>query len=136
MDSNYRGGQYDEIDPFKNSPAELLTGGVVAKKHYKNNVRSTAGHIYTEKLIQLAKKNNVNVYVVIPPFSQDYKSSIPEYNELFSGIIQLCNKNNVKLISFYNSSEYTNEYFYDTDHLNLNGAKKFTKELKDIIDLK
>ncbi len=82
----------------------------------------------------MAKKNNVNVYVVIPPFTQDYKSCIPEYNELFSGIIQLCNKNNVKLISFYNSNEYTNEDFYDTDHLNLRGAEKFTKKLKDIIN--
>ena len=92
-------------------------------------------HIYIEKLIKLSRSHNVNLYIVIQPFTDDFKSKLPDYNELFYGIEQLCNKYKIKLISFYNSKNYTDNDFYDSHHLNLDGAKKFTKELKDIINL-
>lgn len=87
-------------------------------------------HKYLLLLIELAKKKNVKISIVISPCQKTYTTSIPPYNELFCELEEICKTENIMLISFYNSTIFDSSDFYDEDHLNLKGAKKFTNELK------
>ncbi len=96
-------------------------------------MRSLKSHEYLNEIIELAKKYNHKLSVVIAPVNEGYKEYLPESDYLFEDVIQLLKNKNIPLYNFYSSSNYSDEDFYDFDHLNLKGAKKLTCELKEIM---
>ena len=78
-------------------------------------------------------QDEINFYIVIPPYRSDYKKLLPEDNVLFEKVYKM-NFENVKMLNFYNSKNFDDSDFGDTDHLNEKGAMKLTREIRKIIE--
>lgn len=104
-----------------------------AKKHYKENIRNNSQLIYIEKICKLAKNNNQNIFIVIPPAQEKYRSYIPKSDILFKKILETTNKFKIKIFNFYEDKRFLSNDFWDSDHLNNRGAIKLTKLLKNNI---
>lgn len=99
-----------------------------ALKHYKNNQRKNNQIDFLVKLIDETSINNQNLYIVIPPAEDEYRSYLPESRELFSKLYKVCEGyKNVKILNFYNSKEFKHSDFCDGHHLKLQGAEKLTQ---------
>ena len=115
------------------------TGKSAAKRHTKKDEK-----YYTENLniltsiIEFAKKRNIKILLVTFPAYHTYTENLNHYqlNRTINTIYQL-NKT-YSNISYYNllyDTTYTETDFYDADHLNEIGAKKFTKALDSLINI-
>ena len=82
-----------------------------------------------EKLYNLCKSNNHELFIVIAPARKDYVDNLPDENVLFDKLFKLADKINLNIINLYSGSELLDEDFGDSDHLTPNGAIKFTKIL-------
>lgn len=87
---------------------------------------------YIDKIISLSKQYGFDLIVVTPPVSSHYRKLISnnlltEFNKVSS---ERCNKHsNVVCLNLYKSPKFEDSMFKDSDHLNLEGAAKFTKEI-------
>ena len=88
---------------------------------------------YLISLINLLKEKNINLYIIIPPFTDLYKKYIDE-NLVFTEVKNICKNNNISLLSFYNDKDFNNDDFCNCDHLNVLGAIKLTKKINDILE--
>lgn len=104
----------------------------VALGHMKNNKRTDRENIYLISLINEAKKNNQNVWVVIPPFMFSYRKYLPEEKSIFSNLYLIEKKySNVKVLNYFDARNFDEtKDFTDYEHLNKQGAEKLTKEIK------
>ena len=94
----------------------------------KNNKRGSVQDKYVEKLINLAQRHGVKVTIVLSPAHAEYKSVLPLKKKLFSHILEIVSKYpEVKMLDFYSYNNFTDEYWWDYDHLNPQGAKIFTQ---------
>lgn len=87
---------------------------------------------YLAQLIREAQQNNQKVFIVITPIIDKlYKDLMIPYETLFAEVYALQNNySNVKVLDYYNDSRFTENDFYDWQHLNLVGAKKLTKIIR------
>lgn len=104
------------------------------KSHLKQNKREPDQLEWLHKIIFETQAKNINLYIVLPPFRVDYRILLPLKQELFSKLFMI-KTSNVHIIDLYNSSNFNNNDFGDTDHLNEFGAKKLTLELKKLFSL-
>ena len=103
------------------------------KTHTRENKRTPDQLLWLEKLDQETMKNGHNLFIVLAPFRKDYKNGMPSFQEGYKKFFEL-KLNNSKIINFHNDESYTDDCFYDTDHLNEKGAIKLTKELYSIMN--
>ena len=110
----------------------------VALGHYKNNQRTDKENKYLEKIIKDAKKSNINVWLVIPPYQQSYRKWLPSDKEIFKNLYSISEKySNVEIINLYNAEIFDeNNDFEDYEHLNINGAIKCTNFIKEKMAIK
>lgn len=105
-----------------------------AQKHMKHNQRHNNQIAYLEKLILLAKQNNHNVYIVVPPYRADYRKYLPENKIVFQELNAFLKKHNqVTLLNFFDDARFETNDFNDCHHLNKNGATKLTEIIKQYI---
>jgi len=85
------------------------------------------------KILQnfVQKNGQLQLVYVIPPFSEEYCEKISE--EMKVDNERIMKKININFIDFNRINNYSSEYFIDADHLNDEGAKKFTIELVEIM---
>lgn len=84
---------------------------------------------YIEKLIQLAKENNIPMAMIASP-KYGWKNE-----NILKPVIDICNREGVEFINYYDNSEFMHhkEYFKEPMHLNTEGARVFsTRIVKDI----
>ncbi len=85
-----------------------------------------------KKLQSFVQKNGqMQLLYVIPPFSKEYCEKISE--EMIIENERAMKKLNINFIDFNRMKKYSSEYFIDADHLNDEGAKKFTSELVEVM---
>lgn len=87
-------------------------------------------------MINLCNQIDATPILITTPFLSEYKNYASEKDPNllrdFYGIISnVQQKTGVKYIDYSNDDRFTNKYnlFFNTDHLNRYGAKKFTKVL-------
>ena len=73
---------------------------------------------------KICERKGVELLVVIAPLLPDYKSAIP------GEVQQLFNATTAKLKVISVNIELANSDYYNADHLNLNGAKSYSKALQ------
>lgn len=88
---------------------------------------------YIEKLISDNLDNGRRVYILTMPYHESYWGNLIqdtiEYEKFYSRIDLLTSKHDVVHLDYsIDDRFYSNyEYFHDWDHMNMNGADKFTK---------
>jgi len=85
-----------------------------------------------ERELMLVLHNNKKRKIIffIPPYHELYLKSIENYSEALSFLSVLDSIPNVRILNF-SHFKMDNAYFYNTAHLNYNGALIFTKLIKD-----
>ena len=133
LDEKYRGG-YERSEDYPagfNDNAEEISA-----KHLKNNKREISQMHYLEEIFEISKKNNQKVLIIIPPATKKYKDFLPDSDELFASLYHLIEKyEHVNFLNFYDTNDFTDEYFFDSDHLNYEGACKLTKLINHNINV-
>lgn len=104
-----------------------------AIKHHKENIRKISQLIYIKKIYKLSKLYNQNFIIIIPPAQKIYRNYIPNSDKLFKKLFILTNKLGIKVYNFYKNNNFTVNDFWDSDHLNNQGAIKLTKLIKNIL---
>ncbi len=103
------------------------------KNHYhiKNDLAgiSKTSISYLNKIIDLCKYRNIDVLIVGTPVHSDYYNLIPDsiIDKYIREREQLIKDGNYVLD--YTQKFNTNTLFWDTDHLNQNGANEFSDSL-------
>ena len=82
------------------------------------------------KICEFCKNNNLSLYLFVSPNRSDYNKIVGELasgNDVLSWIRDICQEYNLPLYDVRNN--YDDECFVDTDHLNVDGAVKFTRDI-------
>lgn len=83
-------------------------------------------------MIQLLADDKIEMIILIPPVRQDYQALLP-HNLLLSDAQQLTKGTNVQVLDFSYDKDFTNDDFYDYDHLNPTGAEKLSIKIKGLL---
>ncbi|MEZ4805838.1 MAG: hypothetical protein R2852_10225 [Bacteroidia bacterium] len=129
-------------EEFSQTPQTDLnhTGAVVAKRHtedcsfeyYDENLQ------YITKIIKLCESNNIKLVLYTAPSYHTYYENLEDkyLAPTFETIDTILKDHpNIKYKSYLKDKRFTKDDFRDVDHLNLQGAKKFTEFLeKELIE--
>lgn len=86
------------------------------------------------KIIELSKKYNSELLVVIHPLPRDHFLSIKNYNQVSTRLKDMIEKNDSEYIDFnYILPLDSHDHFKDDDHLNSAGVKLFNAALIDVL---
>ena len=102
-----------------------------ALTHLKLNLMESQNALLL-RMAKLAKEKQHNLVVVIPPCRSDYKLNLLAHKDLFLPLYEL---KNIKILNFFEDSDFNDKDFGDSDHLNLRGAQKLTLKIRNWIDL-
>lgn len=84
-----------------------------------------------ENIIKKCQKLNTKIFYIFPPVSKDFKNKIPvDVTKKTDDYLNTL-RNRRLLIDF--KTNFNDSMFFDGDHLNVNGAKKYTHLLKNNI---
>lgn len=122
----------------KNNKDLKISGKTAAKRHTaKNKDYFNENVAVLNRIIEFAKNKNCTVIFVTTPAHMAYVSNLnaTQLNSTVTEIRNLAKLNkNVRYLNMLTDSSFVNEDFYDADHLNEIGAKKFSLKLKTIIE--
>ncbi|WP_417588719.1 hypothetical protein [Owenweeksia hongkongensis] len=121
-------GKYDNIDYSKISDADES----IQRHYYRADTLLTVSEVsvsYLDSIIDLTKENRVELILINVPVHSSYRKKIPQnfidnYLDLSSKLVE----SGVSIIS--EDSNYPDNLFLNSDHLNKNGAQRFTRELR------
>lgn len=122
---------YGNFKNYKNNnfPAEKRI-----QTHLRENQRNNIQNKWLTEIIEIAKKQNHNLYICIAPARKDYRDLLPNKDILFQSLYEtIKDTNKVELINLYDSENFNTTDFCDTDHLNLIGANKLTKIINEFM---
>src|SRR5690554_208936 len=97
-----------------------------SKRHAKGKPISLKNKKILDEVISLSLLYDFDVFIVTPPAHKTYRSLIPESfsNRLFSYLNHIeSNHKNVYWLNYYKDDRFIDDYFKDSDHLNILGAK-------------
>lgn len=117
----------DERDKVAFDRAELHNKNI---KHIHTLLENT--EIFFD-LLNYLKSRNINVYIVVPPFTKYYRKYMNVEFKRISYEIWNSVDNMINIVDLYDSSMFSDDDFVDSEHLNDTGATKFTSILKNII---
>lgn len=106
----------------------------VKQRVLKHNdfAKNTEMNEYLIKIIELAKEKNINLYIVIPPYTNTYKKFVNK--NVFDSVKKISNEKEISLFSFYEDSDFNDNDFSDSDHLNIDGAIKLTRKINILLE--
>jgi hypothetical protein len=108
-----------------------------AKERLKNRHKEISNKIFErnenriESIIKYCKSNNIEFYLVTPPYYYTFRENeIPEKREKVRNYINYLTKNYaVEYYDFESNDKFYLNDFSNDDHLNANGAEKYSKLL-------
>ncbi len=124
--SKYYGGSlYDNQD-------NIVDVKGLVEKHLKNNKRGNNQIEYLKKIYDKTQENNQKIYIVLPPYRQDYMDCLPKRDIVFDELDQFLKEhNNITLLDFIDDNKFNLDDFSDCHHVNKKGANKLTKLIKE-----
>ena len=122
---------------FNSKNKKTLNGEFTAKKHTAKNFNLYDENIKSlQKIVTLCRKNKVKVIFITTPTHASYyhnlnKNQLEKTTKTISKFVK--NNSNCEYINMLTSDKFTNEDFYDADHLNEIGAKKLSLFLNKFV---
>ena len=126
-------GNYYTVE---NSLDILATAKVVTKRHEDGLIDFSANTERLERMIQLCKSNDVKVTIVSMPVTTSYSTRInaEKWQKSVNSCTAIAKKHeHVTYYNFFDDNQFNDSDFYDANHLNNKGAKKFTQLLNGLI---
>jgi hypothetical protein len=121
------------------SSKDLIESGVEAAERH-----SIIGDQYFEEMISMldsiidfAKKHKSELILFTPPAFKSYRDNLnqSQLNRTTQAVINIVNKsNNCSYFNLIEDKSFTDDDFYNADHLNEIGAKKLTLKIDSIIN--
>jgi hypothetical protein len=113
-------------------------GIIIAKKHEDGSVDFNNNIARLKRIIQKCKSKNIHVILVTMPVTSYYAAEVNKSK--LEKIFKVCGAldsgyDNVQYINLFQDRRFNNSDFYDTDHLNTNGAKKCSKIINASINI-
>ncbi len=92
---------------------------------------------YFFNILELAKENNINVIFIKYPISKEYDLEIRKHNlnkkkyydKIFSEVNEVLN--NYAILDYYDIFFNNPEYFYDAEHLTIEGSEVFSRGVNE-----
>jgi hypothetical protein len=83
---------------------------------------------YLNEMIEIAKTKKIEVVIVTPPVYKTYYENCNEKLVMANDHLtqSISNFNNIKYFDYLKDKRFDKNDFYDNDHLNMQGAKKFS----------
>ncbi len=123
LSGNYR-GNYNKYQKGYHVPSDEKKNSILKAMNREHSQM----YIF-EKFLEETKDKNV--YIVIPPMSKDFQEFMPDKQTIFGKTYDIVKSyGNVKLLDYYDDNDFKQDDFFDFQHLNLKGAKKFTNKIK------
>lgn len=134
LDHSYYIGEFSNWDVSNTSGWE----NSIDRHYFKNNKRIGISEVsidYLESIIDLCHKNHIEVYLVSSPVHPSYYKAIPE--DILAAYDSLKKVYTTKAVVFDRTNDFTysDSLFRNSDHLNNFGAKRFTIELKEYMEV-
>ncbi|SDB48305.1 hypothetical protein SAMN03097699_1619 [Flavobacteriaceae bacterium MAR_2010_188] len=111
------------------------TGEIVAKKHtIENEEYFEANQDSFKAIVELAQENSIEVIVITLPAYETYFKNMEENqieNTIQFGKTLAKTYPNVRYLNFLEDKRFNKSDFYDADHLNEIGARKFSRIIND-----
>ncbi len=98
----------------------------------KEHNRENSQHIWIEKLADMRK--NAEFTLITFPVRQDYREMCRQKGLSFKEIDEMAERLHIRYLNFFDDADFIYEDFYDFDHLNPQGAEKFSKKLGSMFD--
>ena len=127
---SFNNGNNSSVEDTSQALRSSISPKERALAHLKSHNRPNKQIKYLHKLVDLCHKNSHNVFIVIAPATREYKENLPDGSFIFASLKEF---NDVEIIDLYDSDLFNDDDFLDWDHLNLSGAKKCTKYIKNVI---
>jgi hypothetical protein len=106
------------------------------KSHDKGNEESIAVNIeLLKRVIKMAQERNVKVLLITPPGSKDYQKLLNsnKLKKVINISTNLTKYKDVFYINMLSDPRFNDTDFYDSDHLNVDGAEKLSKIINHYI---
>lgn len=130
-------------DNSKVTHEDIIQSGYIAANRHSENLYSEKTRQllknnldYLNKLIVWAKEHDIRVILFLPPACPEYKDHLNpeqlketiEYSEAFAQKYRNC-----YFYNFLNDPDFQESDFFDADHLAVNGAKKLSLKLNQLV---
>lgn len=110
---------------------KIIEGIEIAKKHSKMNRPETRNKnlFYLKNILEICERNSIKLIVTIFPTNENYYKYISNRckEEFYNDLNSLRIKHKFKVLDLFMSNDFYPEDFWDTSHLNVDGAKKMVK---------
>jgi hypothetical protein len=108
----------------------------IKRHYYQNETKLNVSDIavtYLDSIIELCEAKNIELVLVCNPVQKEYLNNIPA--SIMDQFIDLSDRYDFNHTVYSKISEtYPDSLFLDSDHLNANGAEKFTRDLIEYIN--
>ena len=105
----------------------------IEKRNAEKIIVTDNPSIKNELMKVLADTKGRKIFFILPPYHQSYLNAIQNVDQVNKLHSQIAAFSNVYLLN-YSSLPYPNSYFYNTSHLNKEGAIYFNRILKKDLD--
>ncbi len=87
--------------------------------------------LHLKSISDLLRKRGVTLYLVTPPVHRIYSENVnPDiYQSMIAAATDFCVENRCNYLNFFTDANFADEDFFDSDHLNASGARKFSRLL-------
>ncbi|WP_299780176.1 hypothetical protein [uncultured Formosa sp.] len=121
---------------YKPEDIDVLSA-IIAKKHFAKNDALYADNFKSlETIIQECNKKSIKVLLVTMPAYSSYVEKLDSLQlekTIRAGTLMSVNHDNCLYFNFLNDKRFGRQDFIDVDHLNTQGAEKFSKLIDSIL---
>lgn len=104
------------------------------REYLGNYTIGGSGGYFLDQVVRLAKRNNIEVVIILTPLTQLYQETFAKEVQMFETyMVNYGQANGVRVINAIDFLPYDYSKYTDTNHLNKYGAQDFTKYLAEIL---
>ncbi|MDR2474834.1 MAG: hypothetical protein LBD45_03150 [Bacteroidales bacterium] len=121
----------------------IKTGQTAAQRHTNDIFSKENQETYTKNLailnsiLNFCNQHNIKLILITSPTYNTYRENLSkiQLNKMFETIYNFVDEHkDVTYLNYFADTDFTEQDFYDADHLNEIGAEKFSRKLAHSID--